>query len=229
MSEEKEEKELDLLEEDPEGQELQELGEQTNQLIQQIRRENNPWGITPRAQMAKKLAMAKLATKNGMHARVPLVCKAESCPYSEQCQLLPYGMAPEGEFCPVELAQIDIRAMGYSKDIDYNEASFTDKNLMSELITLDIMLERCKALLAKDGTPVIDMAIGVDQEGNEVRQPAVSKAWEAYEKISKKRDQTYQLLMMTRKDKSKKDQDSEAESVSSVLQDVINATDLDNT
>ena len=98
---------------------------------------------------------------------------------------------------------------------------------MSELVTLDIMLERCKALMSKDGTPVIDMAIGVDQEGNEVRQPAVSKAWEAYEKISKKRDQTYQLLMMTRKDRKSKDDDRDGENVSDVLRNVINEVTID--
>ena len=191
-------------------------------LVTEVKRRDNPWGITSRAQQSVKLAMAALSTKNGMHARVPLVCKGEGCPYSDQCPLLPYDMAPIGEYCAVEIAQIDLRANGYAKDIDFDTASFTDKNLLSELIMLDVMLERCKALMAKDGTPVIDMAIGVDSEGNEIRQPAVSKAWEAYEKISKKRDQTYQLLMMTRKDKSKsKDEDEEGSSVSKALYDAL--------
>ena len=71
------------------------------------------------------------------------------------------------------------------------------------------------------------MAIGVDQEGNEIRQPSVSKAWEAYEKVSKKRDQTYQLLMMTRKDKKDENKSAEAESVSDMLHNVIDATNID--
>ena len=218
---------IDLLMEDPEREAIEEMSQHITSLILQTQREANPWGISPRGNLAKRLAMAKLSTKNGLHARVPIVCKADSCPYAEQCPLLPYGAAPEGEFCSVELAQIELRAAGYSQDVDYDTASFTDKNLISELITLDVMLERCKALMAKDGSPVIEMAIGIDQEGNEVRQPAVSKAWEAYEKISKKRDQVYHMLMLTRSDHKNDGQDSDAQSVSDVLHDVINATDIE--
>jgi len=207
--------------------EKNDITEKTNTLIKEIQKRNNPWGTSFKADQARRLALSTFAVKNGMHARIPLVCKAENCPYADQCQLLPYGMAPEGEYCAVELAQIELRAAGYSQDIDYDTASFTDKNLMSELITLDVMLERCKALLAKDGTPVIDMAIGVDQEGNEIRQPSVSKAWEAYEKISKKRDQTYQLLMMTRKDRRKDGHDDDALSVSDALHSVIESADVE--
>ena len=188
-----------------------------------LKETNNPWGLTPKAIEAKRAVMTMLATKNGLQARVPLVCKGEGCPYSSSCQLLINDLAPRGEYCPVELAQIDIRSAGYSSDLDMDTASFTDQNLMSELITLDIMIERCKGLLAEEGTPVIDMAIGVDKEGNEVRQPAVSKAWEAYERISKKRDSVYNLLMLTRKDKKTKDEDSDGMSTSQILHDVINS------
>lgn len=191
-----------------------------------LKTSGNPWGLSPKALNAKNAMLRALAVKNGLYARVPIICKGEACPYSKSCQLLPYDLAPEGEYCPVEIAQIDIRATGYAQDIDYDEASFVDRNLMNELVTLDILLERCKALMAKEGTPVVDVAIGVDQEGNEIDQPAVSKSWEAYEKISKKRDQTYQLLMLTRKDKKDKGEDTDKENVSYMIHEVINATSL---
>ena len=35
--------------------------------------------------------MTMLSTKTGMYARIPLVCKANSCPYAEKCQLLNYN------------------------------------------------------------------------------------------------------------------------------------------
>ena len=217
----------DILDEDPEKAELAEMGARTKEIIKQIKKQDNPWGISPKGEMAKTLAISKMKTTHGMYARIPLVCRGENCPYADQCKLLPYGMAPEGEYCAEELAQIDLRAMGYSLDVGYDEASFTDKNLVSELIMLDIMLERCKALLAKDGTPVIDVAIGVDKDGNEIRQPSVSKAWDMYERVSKKRDATYQLLMMTRKDKSKKKDNNEETDITSVLRDVIDSADIE--
>lgn len=201
--------------------EEEEYKEKALALNNAIKKMDNPWGLSPRAIDAKVAAMRMMSTKNGMYAKVPLICKAESCPYAESCMLLAYDMAPEGEYCATEIAQIEMRATGYSQDVDYDSASFTDKNLMSELVTLDIMLERCKALMSKEGTPVIDVAIGVDGDGNEVRQPTVSKSWEAYEKISKKRDNVYQLLMLTRKDKKKDGTDDDGMSTSQMLRDVI--------
>lgn len=201
--------------------ESEDIKEKGMALMTAIKKMDNPWGLTPKAQTAKQAAMSMLATKNGLYARVPLTCKASECPYSDSCMLLAYDMAPEGEYCPTEIAQIEIRSAGYSSDVDYDSASFTDKNLMSELVTLDIMLERCKALMAKEGTPVIDMAIGVDQDGNEIRQPTVSKAWDAYEKVSRKRDSVYQLLMLTRKDKKGIGHEDDSISTSQMLHEII--------
>lgn len=177
---------------------------------------DTPWIHSPKALEAERAAMTILATKTGMYARIPLTCKGEACPYSDTCQLLPYDLAPEGEFCPVETAQIKLRAASYANDIDFDAASFTDRNLMSEIVGYDIMLERCRALLAQEGTPVVDIVIGVSDKGDEIRQPSVSKAWEAYERIVKKRNEAYQLMMMTRKD-NKNTTASEEKSISEIL------------
>jgi hypothetical protein len=161
----------------------------------------NLWGHSDVGLQAKRAAMTMLSTKTGMYAKIPLLCKADSCPYSDNCPLLPYDLAPHGEYCPVETAQIELRAISYSQEFDLENASFTDKNLVNEIISLDIMLERCKALMAKEGTPVVEIVAGMTERGEEIKQPAVSKAWEAYEKMSKKRNEDYQLMMATRKDK----------------------------
>lgn len=218
-------KEIDFIE-DPEEEAMVALEEKTTAIIKDMQKKNNNWGLTRKGFQGLRLAMAGISMTNGLYSRVPLVCKGNECPYAAQCPLLPYDSVEEGGYCLWEIAQIQYRAQRYAQDIEYETASFTDRNLMSELIMLDIMLERCKALLAKDGTPVIDMAIGIDQEGNEIRQPAVSKAWEAYEKVSKKRDQTYQLLMMTRKDKKGTDKDSDTKSLTDTLRDVINSSSI---
>ena len=116
MAEEKKnEEEVDdekaMAEADEKNDELA-LVEKAKNIVKKIRDDNNPWGITNRARMAEKIAMTAISTRNGMYAKVPLVCKGEDCPYSDSCQLLPYDMAPRGEFCPIELAQIDLRAEG---------------------------------------------------------------------------------------------------------------------
>ena len=84
----------------------------------------NMWGYSNVGLEAKRAAMSMLATKTGMYARIPLVCKAESCPYSESCNLLPYNLAPIGEPCPVETAQIELRYAGYDKDFDLDRVFY---------------------------------------------------------------------------------------------------------
>jgi len=184
----------------------------------------NRWGMSAKGIEATKAAHAMIATKTGMFARIPIICKADECPYSESCQLLPYDLAPEGEFCPMEVAQIEARTCSYAEDIGIENASYTDKVLLNEIVGLDIMLERCRALMAKEGTPVIEIVAGVSEHGEEIKQPTVSKAWDAYERISKKRDNAYQLLMMTRKDNKDKGDDTDTDAA---LSDIIASTLVD--
>ena len=198
----------------------------SDRLISDLMAKNNPWGYGKKGIEAKRAAMTMLSTKTGMYAKVPLVCKADACPYAETCKLLQYDLAPEGEYCPVETSQIEMRLVNYASDIDIDNASFTDRVLLNEIIDCDIMLERCKALMSKEGTPVLDMAIGVDQDGNAITQPAVSKSWEAYERISKKRNDAFQLLMLTRKD-HKNDAEAQTKSLSEILAEADDIIDDD--
>ena len=185
---------------------------------------SNTWGYSNVGIEAKRAAMSMLATKTGMYARIPLMCKAESCPYSDSCSLLPYNLAPIGEPCPVETAQIEIRYAGYEKDFNLDNASFTDKNLVAELINHDIMLERCKALITKEGVLVTDVVAGVSENGEEFYRPEVSKHWEAYERIQKKRNEIYQLMMATRRDNKDKEGSGD-DSITKAMADMF-ATDF---
>lgn len=192
-----------------------------------INRENfekslqNMWGYSDVGLEAKKAAMTMLSTKTGMYARIPLVCKAEGCPYADTCSLLQYNLAPLGEPCPIETAQIELRYAGYEKDFDLTDSNttFTDKNLVLTLINDDIMLERCKALLNKDGVIVEDVFAGVSEQGEVFTKPEISKHWESYERVRKKRDEIYDLMMATRK--NRKGKEDEKDSLTSYIMDVV--------
>lgn len=225
MAEEEQEKD-DLFQGESSIAEIAEIDSNSRRMLDKLIDKKNPWGYNYKGLTAKQAAMRMLATSTGMYARVPITCKGEECPYAEQCQLLPYDMAPVGEYCPIETSQIELRVTQYMKDIDIDSASFTDRALVDEIVQCDILLERCKALMAREGSPVIQMSIGIDNEGNEITQPGVSKAWEAYERISKKRNDAYQLLMLTRKD-HKNDGDTQQKSLSEILAEADDVIDND--
>ena len=189
-----------------------------------INRENfernlaNVWGYSQVGLEAKKAAMAMLSTKTGMYARIPLICKSDNCPYAETCVMLPYNLAPYGEPCPMETAQIDLRYQGYVQDFG-EMSSFTDKNLISDLINHDIMLERCKALLSTEGVLVQEVFAGVTEQGDVYTRPEVSKHWEAYERVQKKRNDIYDLMLATRK--NKKGEVQEADSLTKMVAEMV--------
>jgi len=202
-----------------------ETAEESQALIDRERFETNMknvWGFSNKGLEAKKAAMTMLSTKTGMYARIPLMCKAEDCPYANSCSLLEYDLAPFGEPCPIEVANIELRFAGYNKDFDLEEASFTDKNLVSEIINLDIMIERTKALIAKEGVPVIDVIAGIAENGEVYTRPEISKFLDAHDKLLTKRNNLYQLMMATRKDN--KNKEDEVQSINSLLSELTNTT-----
>lgn len=173
-----------------------------------IKERGNLWNYSPLGLEAKKAAMTMLSTKTGMFAKVPIICKGEKCPYREKCTLAEYDMAPFGEACPIETARIEQELLAYSNEFGINLKSQTDKALISEIIVLTIHIDRCIALMAKEQTPVIDVVIGVNENGEEIRQPAVSKAQEAYERLSKRRDAKFDMMMATRKNRKTDNEDN---------------------
>lgn len=183
----------------------------------------NIWGHSLIGVEAKKAAMTMLSTKTGMYARIPLMCKGLACPYEHTCQLLKYDLAPIGEYCPMETAQIELRHLEYSKDFELDKSSFTDRTLVSEIINIDVMLERCKALIAKEGTPTVEVVAGVTENGAEILRPEVSKNQEAYERYLKKKEDLLGKMLGTRKDNKNDDNktDSLTDLFSNLKKDLV--------
>lgn len=165
----------------------------------------NIWGHSKTGLMALKANMQMLSTKSGMYARIPIHCKGDNCPYAESCITLAEGLAPEGEACPTEVALLAKKLKKYSDEFDLGgeDASPTDEALVSEIILMEIQMMRCQALMSQETNPIQTMVVGVSDGGDPIEQPQVSKTIEAYERFSKKRNEDYNLLLATRKDKKK--------------------------
>lgn len=185
---------------------------------------NNVWGHSHLGMQSKSAAMAMLSTKTGLYAKIPITCKADCCPYATTCDLLSYGLAPEGEKCTWETALIETRYAGYMQDYDLDASSFTDSTIISELINIDIMLERTKALMSAEQIPITQVVAGMTESGEEFSRPEVSKAYEIYERNLGKRERLLEMMLGTRK--SRKGQQEENTSIKDLLDAAISDTEF---
>lgn len=160
--------------------EAQEAAAKRMALEATINHTGNVWGHSPTGLEGKRAAMSMLSTKTGLYAKVPIVCKTHNCPYAELCPLIEHDLAPYGEPCSWETAIIETRYAEYMKDYDLDSSSFTDNTMVSELINLDVKLERQKALIAKDGISIVEVVAGMTESGEQFTTPEISKAEELY-------------------------------------------------
>lgn len=161
------------------------------------------WGSNKLLKNSVQAAMTMMSTKTGMYGKIPIYCKGENCPYSESCGLVTYEIYPKGQACPIEIAFIERQWAKYSAEFDLSTDDATDEALVIEIIRMEVYMERCTALMSKELSPVQLEIVGMTEDGSPIQSPSVSKAVEAYERFSRIRNKNYELMLATRKDKSK--------------------------
>jgi hypothetical protein len=77
----------------------------------------------------------------------------------------------------------------------------TDMVLLKEIIQLDLVIDRCQNLMAKDVNPLQDVTMGTTEDGEVYTQPVVSRFFDEYERASKRRQSLLDEMMATRKSK----------------------------
>lgn len=163
------------------------------------------WKISDKGMAAVNLAARMASTKHGLYASIPMLCKAEACPYADVCPLVSIDMAPLGERCPLEIARILKKFDDYTEDlrIDPTNGSVIDLTLVKDLIDLDIQIIRADNKLAIDGDFIQDVVVGISEAtGEAITTPAIHKAVEYKDKLLKKRHEVLRLLHSTRQDKA---------------------------
>jgi hypothetical protein len=160
------------------------------------------WGLSDKGLEAIKIASAMNQTKHGLYASIPMLCKAEKCPYAAVCPLVQMGKAPEGERCPMEIAMILKKYEEYSDEFGIDERNVVDMGLVKDLIDYDIQVFRAENKIAVQGDFVEDVVITVTEGGEAITAPQLSKATEYKDKIMTKRFKILELMNSTRKDKA---------------------------
>lgn len=202
---------------------LAEAEELQNKLALFKESQDNPWGYSPKGKVAKSAAMAMLSTKSGLYARIPITCKGVGCPYSETCELLKAGLEPYGEKCAIETELIDRAFEGYKYDFGLDDnANYTDLNIIKNIITCDVMLERAQALMSQEGSAISETYAGSNEKtGEDFYNKDISKALELYERHEKQRSRLYDMMLATRKAKAQAKQTNES-SVNDMMMAALN-------
>ena len=214
-----------LSKDDPEQMEgeltrIQENGERLMRMMSLIKGNNNRFFYSPEGLQSKAYVTRFLnSTKTGLHSMYPILCKGGACPYSSSCFALKAGIQPPvGEPCVLETDRIERLIEQYNEDFDFATSSLTDMLAINELVQLDLLIDRCQKLMAQEALPVIEVNIGTNQHGDPITQPAVSKYYEAYERMSKRRSALVDELNASRKARKKMGEEEKKESWEQVLE-----------
>lgn len=176
-----------------------------------LMKSDSVWGANQLFKKSVQAAMTMLATRTGIYSKIPIYCKGDKCPYSESCGLVRWKIYPLGQACPVEIAFIEKQWSRYKDEFDIQPEDTTDEAIVAEIIRMEVYMERCTALMSKEGSPIQLMTVGVTEDGKAVETPQVSKSVEAYEKFSRIRNKNYELMLANRRDKLKRKDESQQE------------------
>jgi hypothetical protein len=160
------------------------------------------WKLSDKGREAIQLAVGMSHTKHGLYASIPMLCKADECPYAAVCPLVEMGKAPKAERCPLEIAMILKKYEEYSREFGIDESNVVDMSLVKDLIVYDIQLFRAENKIAVQGDFVEDVVVTVTEGGEAITAPQLSKATEYKDKIMTKRFKILELMNSTRKDKA---------------------------
>lgn len=162
--------------------------------------EYNRWGYSPAGYLSKKLVSKHLnSMKHGLFSIFPIPCKQEGCPYGASCIALQNKLEPPlGEPCILEVNKIENLLVRYANDFDLESSSTTDQIFIQELVQLDLMMDRCQNLMAQEASPLQEVTMGVTDDGEIYTQPVVSRYYDAWERMSKRRQSLLNEMMATR-------------------------------
>jgi hypothetical protein len=179
------------------------------------------WELSEKGREAVSIANQMKHLQHGLYASIPIRCKGDDCPYSDQCYLLTKDKAPYGEPCPIEIATIEQLVERYAKDLDISMDNMVDISQLKDLVDIDISIARCNKKLAVDADIVEDIVVAVTEDGRSFTKPEINKAYDLQDKLLKRKKNILNDLNATRKAKAKQgvDQDFNVSSFISELRE----------
>lgn len=176
---------------------------------------------------------------HGMFAAVPLVCRADKCPYKDVCTVsLPNRIIAQR--CPMEtgavIGRFDYWCRHFGVEVEnglIGSMDAADASLIRDLVDLEIQILRASNKIAMSGDFIGMTIADVDRTGKEHLEETISPAAQFKMQLMDKMHKVLQLLNATRKDKVNELKVSDHPSVKTAtlinkMQEMLKDKDLDD-
>ena len=148
------------------------------------------------------------ASKHGMFASVPIICKGVDCKYYDTCVIDPASRT-SGQRCPAEIAAIMTRYEYWCAqfDIDTNtdmieEKKLVDASLIRDLVNIEVQMIRAENRLAMNGDFMARVLLDIDKKCKAYWGYDVSPESQFLLTLQEKKIKILNQLNATRKDKA---------------------------
>lgn len=148
------------------------------------------------------------ALKSGAGAAMPIICTGPLCPWATRCVYQQMDKAPIGRQCLVELNLMKQWQINYLDEYEVEMDNFTDMTLVTELVEVELSLYRCNLSMSLDSeqaTGIVDVNIGMDNNGNAITQKQISQLVELRERLMNRKHRILKLLVGDRQEKYKRE------------------------
>ena len=109
----------------------------------------------------------------------------------------------------------------YDFGLDEN-ASYTDLNIVKNIISCDVMMERAQALLSQEKSAISETYAGSNEKtGEDFYNKDISKTLDLFERHEKQRSRLYDMMLATRKAKAQAKKSDES-SVTDMMMSALN-------
>lgn len=166
------------------------------------------WGIS--GAVVKEIAnMNKVyASKHGMFASVPIICRKDDCAYKNVC-MVDDSQRILGHRCPMEIAAILARyeqwCMHFELDMNQdviNPEDLVDATLIKDLVNIEVQMLRAENKIALSGDIMSDTLLDIDKKCQPYYGKVVAPEVEFLMSLQDKKIKILNQLNATRKDKA---------------------------
>lgn len=166
------------------------------------------WGIDPA--VIKEIANMNrvYASKHGMFASVPIICRGVDCAYKDTC-MVSQSQRTVGQRCPMEIAAILSRyeqwcthfEIDTSNDI-IDSKDLVDATLIKDLVNIEVQILRAENKIALNGDFMADTLLDIDKKCQPYFGKIVAPEVEFLMTLQDKKIKILNQLNATRKDKA---------------------------